>query len=333
MPGRFYIYILIVFCLTQISFAAKRHNSFSPNEECSPEPVYSEINASRNTSVVSPLPGNENSLRVLSYNVKGLPPVATPGYGQERFSEIARILNMRLYGDTAPDVILLQEVFTRNAQQIISLSGYPYFAHGPTRNGQDSTGCFQKTYSSGIYILSRYPILESGYINYNKSDCATWDCYANKGLQYAVIKVPAQKHPVVVFNTHMQAGSAYDEERSRQLETIKAFVQKKYQNKGIFIFGGDFNTNPSRASFHKLSQELKAENAGNFCLQNSERCRISENTAREEILDATVDHIFYYDKYSDVRITPIEIQRNFKEMYLDQYLSDHFGLEVLFEIR
>lgn len=275
---------------------------------------------------------NSINLRVMTYNIKGLPPIATPGWGIARFKTIAERLKERLGNGNGPDIIVLQEVFTTKAAELVPLSGYNHSAQGPTRDGSDADGTFQKFFSAGIYIMSRYPIVESGQVNYVKGVCATWDCNANKGLQYVKIAVPGLKEHVTVFNTHMQSGKANDMVRISQMETMATFLLTNLKSDDIFIFGGDFNTSPELPSFSVLKDTLKAQTAGEFCVTNSASCRLTADSTADDVYDSAIDHIFFKgtDKYS---IVPLTVQRSFTEIYGDKPLSDHMASEALFSIK
>lgn len=274
-------------------------------------------------------PATEASLRILSYNIKGLPPIATPGYGTARFDEIARQLKKRLQNHTAPDVVLLQEAFTDDAKAVVTRSGYPHWAQGPSRNGQDSEGEFQKSFSSGLFILSRYPIVEAGHINFNRDHCATWDCYANKGMQYVKIQIPVSTRPLIVFNTHMQAGKKHEDVRQKQITTLINFMHSKLVPKVLFFFGGDFNTRPGMETYQTLQVGLGLDHAGEECLEKPTLCSVTTETPPNEIFSDTVDHIFF-DRSGFFRVN--SVSRNFREKFEDQFLSDHFGFEAEFRL-
>jgi endonuclease/exonuclease/phosphatase family metal-dependent hydrolase len=272
------------------------------------------------------------NFRMLTYNIKGLPPIASGGWKNDRFPVIAQRLADRLADGTAPDVVVLQEVFTNEAKAVVQLSGYPYSAEGPTRDGADANGTFQKIFGGGIFILSRYPIIESGQVNFNDKDCATWDCHANKGVVYIKIRVPGIAETVTIFNTHMQSGKAYDQVRITQMNVLAQAVNEKYKTGEILFFGGDFNSSPNQESFSVLKNILKAETAGEYCANYVLTCAISKDSTVDDVFADTIDHIFFKgtEEYS---VTPVTVERNFREIFGDRPLSDHFGSEALFSIQ
>jgi endonuclease/exonuclease/phosphatase family metal-dependent hydrolase len=262
--------------------------------------------------------------------VKGLPPIATPGYGTARFDEISRQLSERVQKKSAPDVVLLQEAFTDESKNIVIKSGYTHWAQGPSRQGSDAEGEFQKSFSSGLFILSRHPIIESGLINFDRSHCATWDCYANKGIQYVKIQIPGFAAPAIFFNTHMQAGKKHEEVRKKQLLTLLQFFQSQKSENALLFFGGDFNTRPDMETYQTLANGLQMRQAGLECLSQPSSCSVAPETPATELYQDTVDHIFFAGA-PFMKVT--FAARNFREKFEDQFLSDHFGYEVEFKLQ
>lgn len=162
--------------------------------------------------------------------------------------------------------------------------------------------------------------------------CATWDCHANKGIQFVKIAVPGVKEKITIYNTHMQSGSSHDQVRIEQMDSISKFVLATHKEDELFIFGGDFNTSPERPSFAVLKDILKAETAGQFCSAPASSCRLLNNATADEVYGKAIDHLFFKGtaKYS---IEPLTTERNFKELYNDKTLSDHLGSETLFAIK
>ena len=273
---------------------------------------------------------NPISLKFLTYNIKGLPPIAADGWKNDRLPVIAQRLAERLANGTAPDFVTLQEVFTAEAKAIVPLSGYPYSAQGPNRNGTGPGGDFQKIYGSGTFILSRYPIVETGIVNYPDGVCGTWDCHANKGLMYVKIKMDGIDEPITVFDTHMQSGKRFDDVRLKQIEVLSKFVND-HRGTGIFFFGGDFNSSPDLPSFAELKKTFGAMTAGEYCSSPAATCEFGENTSPADVFSDSIDHIFYAGS-AHATVTPVYVVRNFTEIFGDKTLSDHLGLEAHFLI-
>lgn len=114
-------------------------------------------------------------LKVLIYNVEGLPWPARKNRGA-KLDAIGDELARRRVAGQAPDIVLLQEVFTRRAAAIGARSGYRNILPGPSANDRHSLvalgvpASFKadrrffkgersgKLLGSGLQVLSDFPI-------------------------------------------------------------------------------------------------------------------------------------------------------------------------------
>src|ERR1035437_5184259 len=89
-------------------------------------------------------------LRILSYNIHGLPGLLVPDKGQ--YARIGDILSERRKAGLAPQIVAIQQGwdFDGTAATLTEHSGYPYVVHGADTK-------FGKLLSSGIHVLSEYP--------------------------------------------------------------------------------------------------------------------------------------------------------------------------------
>jgi endonuclease/exonuclease/phosphatase family metal-dependent hydrolase len=189
---------------------------------------------------LSALPAYSQELRVASYNVWGLPsPLLRHG---ERFKEIPSAIN-----SLDADVVLIQEAFTDRAETLTTLPKFPYHSWGPKAR-------FMR-FSSGLLILSRYPIVQTAQIAYSR--CGGFDCFANKGAIYVKIRVPGSGD-VSVFNTHLNA-NGHDGVRATQAAHLLRFV-RVYSQGLPTIVGGDFNGD-GQTLFKKVRQALLLRDA------------------------------------------------------------------------
>jgi len=171
--------------------------------------------------IIAPRFAVAHDLRVVTYNVWGLPsPILRH---PDRFAELPNAIN-----SLDADVVLIQEAFTKKAKALETLPKFPYVARGPSSN-------FLR-FSSGLLILSRYPIIESSTLKYTA--CGGFDCYSNKGAIYARILVPGQGI-ISVFNTHLNANQHTDKRLLQTTELLK-FV-RAHSGQLPTIVGGDFN--------------------------------------------------------------------------------------------
>jgi endonuclease/exonuclease/phosphatase family metal-dependent hydrolase len=262
----------------------------------------------------------KRTLTVLSYNIKGLPPFAAKGYDQDRYADIGRILAQRMKEGAAPDIVLLQESFVDRTRELRKIAGYPYVAEGPRARGLFSL-------SSGLYILSRHPIVQEDRRAFGS--CSDWDCFANKGVQFARIQLPGVPAAVDIYNTHMQASRNRDEIRLRQVKAAADFVRETRGEGTPIIFAGDFNFRfggPEGSSYSRFLAKTQFHNAAELCLRNG--CAPKE----DRILHRTVNHHFIASA-PEVRLHPVAMTRNFREKVRGRALSDHLGYEATYELR
>lgn len=211
------------------------------------------------------IPRFDGTLSVLTYNVKGLPwPVAFGRNGA--LEQIAvRLRTLRRIGQ-APQIVVLQEAFTAEAQSIGVAAGYRYIVSGPdsgmagslamTRADQDfASGASWlkgetegKYVGSGLQILSDYPIRDVRQIAFSSFACAGFDCLANKGALLATLDIPGAASPIEVLTTHLNSRTASHVEDSRsiyayrrQVGALTAFIQEHHDPRLPLIAAGDFN--------------------------------------------------------------------------------------------
>jgi endonuclease/exonuclease/phosphatase family metal-dependent hydrolase len=266
------------------------------------------------------------SLNVLTYNIKGLPSFAAQGYDENRYGDIGRILAKRMKGGNGPDVVLLQESFVSRTAELRAIAGYPFYAQGP--GSAQLLGV-----DSGLYILSRYPILKQETQAFGPELCTSWDCYSNKGVQFAQIQLPGMPIPLEIYNTHMQASRKADFVRQKQVKVILDFMKRTHRPGAPVIFAGDFNFRPGSgdASFREFVKETSLVHAGEFCL--SHHCPLGTGTLAARLYASSVDHQFIsVDPTGAFSLRPVKAERNFSELVSGRRLSDHDGFEINYEL-
>lgn len=267
----------------------------------------------------------KKALTVLSYNIKGLPSIALGDYDENRYGEIGKILAERSKSGKSPDIVVLQESFSERTRELREAAKYPHVAEGPRANSLLGVG-------SGLFILSRYPIEKQAERAFGEKLCASWDCYSNKGVQYAKIQVPGLPLPIEVYNTHLQASRSSDRIRRQQVKVLVEFFQETHEPGLPVIFAGDFNFRPGMGdeSYKDFVKLTAFGNVGRFCLDQG--CAAEADHGWHGIWSGAVDHHFF-SKDSFVEILPTKVQRNFKELVGERRLSDHFGYEADYELK
>jgi endonuclease/exonuclease/phosphatase family metal-dependent hydrolase len=195
-----------------------------------------------------------SGLKVMSYNIQqmGYPSLITLHFEQERLAELPLAI---LAMEEKPDVIIFQESFLPSArahiiEQLAEL--YPYASEiggehcslsvwsSPPKNCEDNLKK-SLTHNSGVFILSRWPVLESHSITYNSVRVSyTFDFMARKGAVYSVINKEGQRFHVV--GTHLQADAASHDIRMSQIGELMAWLEDfSIPVEEALLFAGDFN--------------------------------------------------------------------------------------------
>jgi endonuclease/exonuclease/phosphatase family metal-dependent hydrolase len=267
---------------------------------------------------------SSSQVHVMSYNIKGLPGILVGSqYKSRRYSIIGKYLAER--GTAGPDIVLLQEGFSSDTGKLIEASGFPHVSRGPY--GSPFLGV-----DSGLYILSRYPILAQDQMTFGSSNCRRWDCLANKGAQFVRISIPGLPLPVEVFNTHLQAGRDNPPARDRQVKLLVEFYRKNHVAGSPVIFGGDFNIRPlmDREAYDDFVLGTGLGNSGKYCVDHG--CARSADAGRRGVWANAVDHQFY-SLDGTVQITPVALERSLGDPVGGSRLSDHPAYEVVFELK
>jgi hypothetical protein len=140
-------------------------------------------------------PGGTMTLSLLSYNIWGIP--SDEEATHERYAKIGKLLSQRREAGKAPQLVVIQEAFHPRTGELIEQAGYPYYRYG-------APGSSDSPLTSGLIILSEYPIERAATIDYRR--CIGFDCWANKGALHVRLLVPGLPEPLELFNTHMNAG-------------------------------------------------------------------------------------------------------------------------------
>lgn len=297
-------------------------------------------------------PLQDVTLRVLSYNINGLPPPLEKRK-QPLYDRIAEILRERRIAGNQPHIVLLQEAFDKRTAVIAEQTGYPYVVKGPSRReGPKKTkahyslksrkayaisGTAQKFTNSGLYILSDFPIKEAFHEVFDADACAGIDCLSNKSVVLARVDVPGLPVPVDIVTTHFNSlRSAKAPPRltkaahAAQSDVLQRFIEKTVLADAPVILAGDINTKfPSRYEY--FISRVDAMDAGIDCVDHPTVCIVGPDTDPQNLVFNTNDKHFIADS-PRVDITPIYAVRNFKETLDGRELSDHSGYEIHYRL-
>jgi len=154
---------------------------------------------------------------IITYNIQKFP------WSIKTFATIKKLLNKH-------SIILLQECF----DDMYSTLQYNFPSYYICRDKLKELNFL----SSGLVILSKFPIILYSSYTFRNVNPYTLDRLSQKGFLVCWIKINNDK--VCVINTHLQSSDykRYDEYALLQLEELLQYIKNI---KGICIVGGDFN--------------------------------------------------------------------------------------------
>jgi len=294
-------------------------------------------------------------LRVLTYNVEGLPwPIRkNRAPAMERIGRL--LAEMRREGE-GPDIVLLQEGFFSEVEDLIERAGYLHLAHGPTLSDEPRARSpyisveFRKAarrlkgegvgkwFDSGLYVLSDFPILETAVWPFSRDACAGYDCAANKGVLFASISVPGLPMPLQLFTTHLNAHQDTDvpPARSRAAHRAQVLEMEDFLSQHVdpampLIFGGDFNTKDKPDRFAHLEASPRFRVVRQLCVREFE-CDIALALESERPWLDSQDLQGFHDA-PGLRIRPVDARIVLESQEGPERLSDHDGYLVTYELR
>jgi endonuclease/exonuclease/phosphatase family metal-dependent hydrolase len=153
-----------------------------------------------------------DKLNIITYNIQKFP------WSLKTFNDIKLLLEKY-------DIILLQECFS------LENNFSSYYIYRDSLKGINLL-------SSGLVILSKYPIDDTISIQFKNYNKFTLDYFSNKGFIVAPIII--NNNIIYIINTHLQSSTytRYDMYAIMQLCEIFNYIE---ENKLNFILCGDFN--------------------------------------------------------------------------------------------
>lgn len=288
-------------------------------------------------------------ISILTYNIEGLPWPVRSGRGP-KLREIGRRLAALRESGQAPNIVLFQEAFSRSARRAVIASGYPTLVPGPARaqprppaSGPSLPGRRQfkrgehgvRLLSSGLAIAAEYPLLDHQPLPFAR--CAGVDCLANKGVQFARIRIPGVPGALDLYNTHMnsQDVSRAPEPRhtaahSNQAAAIAGFIEHHSGSERTLVFGGDLNMRHAEARFTEFQRLRPLHIVHRWCVERPEECEVSLSWDGDEPWMDTQDLQLFWSG-ADVSIRPVRVEAMF-DGASEPRLSDHDGFLVVYEL-
>ncbi len=294
-------------------------------------------------------------LSVLIYNVEGLPWPARRNRGPSLSQIGIELAKMRSSG-LGPDVVLLQEVFTKRGRRIGLASGYHNRVQGNTANGVadrqgEATASHTakrqfwkgeragKLLGAGLYVLSDYPIISARHQAYSRDACAGFDCLAAKGVMLVRVHVPGVPTPVDIMTTHMNSRgraasvSALRTLAAHKFQTIESasFLNDTRNPANPLIIGGDFNMKRSAARFDHFITKKPYAIVRQWCTERAGACDVQMSWDGDAPWLDTQD-LQAFDDGAVVRLRPQRVEALFDGPDSGGKLSDHDGYLVNYRL-
>lgn len=292
---------------------------------------------------------------VLIYNLEGLPWPARKGRGIFLDAIGTELLRLRDEG-RAPDIVMVQEAFTRRGAAIGLKAGYPFIAAGPAARSRRGAGGadvprdfikarrflkgerFPKVLNGGLYIYSKYPIVRAVSDPFSRRACAGFDCLSNKGALLASVEIPGAPSPVDFLTTHMNAqrASKVDIERTHvahrlQTDEIAKFLTAHRGEGRPLIFGGDFNMKNASNRLEHFTYRKPYHIVRHYCVVTVSDCDVRMSWDGDEPWLDTQD-LQGFDDGAVVKVRPIRVEAMFDGPETGGKLSDHDGYLVTYRL-
>ena len=273
----------------------------------------------------------EFTLRVLSYNINGLPLGLSDS---TRYADVGRILSRWRREDRAPHVVMIQEGFEARTRELAAEAGYPHVVRGTPGGWVKANG--------GLIVLSEFPVEHAMTTAFE--NCLSHDCLSRKGAMIVRLRVPDLPFPLDVATTHLNSSyqahprELYDQTRTDQ--THEAWRLIRHFN-GVYpppepparVFAGDFNFHPGDQAYEEFLRLSGMENAGDFCTRTGCDTGSPRDDVRR-VWQRSVDHHFFGPAPgADHTMEAVHFTLRFRDPVRGRPLSDHRGKEFHYLIR
>jgi endonuclease/exonuclease/phosphatase family metal-dependent hydrolase len=245
-------------------------------------------------------------LRIVSFNVWGLPGWMN-GAPEDRYPRIAEQLE-----ELQPDLVLLQEVWTKNAR-----ASSPAGREWSTAWSSGQANIFKE---NGLLTISRHPILGGEFHPFRAA--ALPDSLVKKGALKVTIELP-DGFRLNVWNVHLQAGGA-DTIRSRQVAELVNWVHAAQDGQIADVVAGDFNCTPESQQYRTLLQQIGPSVQA---ISGEPGFTTFDGLSKRSGAGQILDHAFIriVSAVEGVKASPRAL---FTAQRMKDRLSDHLGVEI-----
>jgi endonuclease/exonuclease/phosphatase family metal-dependent hydrolase len=271
------------------------------------------------------------TLRVLTYNIFGLPPtIGKAGKERWRYPAIAEKV-------AEFDIVVIQEAWDKGTRALIEDSNFPYHAHGPKPH--------KLMGANGLITLSKFPIKEVKFLEFE--DCVGFDCFAKKGALLTRVELPSGQE-IVVINTHLNAwskdlsGDPGQRTRLKQIQQLLFWIWDRAPFDPVLLMG-DLNAGQDTPEYnwlvgmgafsdlyrnHVQSSGAQGDDLHGFTYVPKENTWIKGITSL--VGKQRLDYVLWAGKGRGARVHRAE--RAFRHTVAQGqeavHLSDHYGIAV-----
>lgn len=274
---------------------------------CAPPRFHSvQVRHDSHIPVYGPTPASPSQLRLVTYNVWGLPAWINR-VKPTRYARIARELEAR-----TPEFILLQEVWSERAREAV-----PTEAGWSVASSRDRSLFLRR---GGLVSMSRYPIVDAEFHAFR---AGAWpDSLVRKGALRMTVELDNTLR-LNVWNVHLQAGRA-SRIRSRQIVELTSWVQQAGNGQVADIIAGDFNCTPDSEEYAQLKQLLGADA---HQLASQPHFITYDGGRSDAAVARTLDYVFLRWRQSHVSCT-VSVAPALDAARIEDRLSDHLAVEA-----
>lgn len=248
------------------------------------------------------------SLRLLTYNVAGLPSVLSSSNPAVNTPEISPLLNRY-------DVVLAQEDFSYHAE-LVERASHRY---------QKSPRYPRSTmFGDGLTLLSRFPVESDERVRWRTCNgylLALSDCFAEKGFS-AVELYLANHARVVVINVHGDAGSDLGDVVARRtgFAQLARYIDRNFKDQAVIV-AGDTNLDDYDVRDRQILERF------------TKATRLREVCRAFHCQGENLDKVFYRSS-AHLRLDPVAWGPD--PRFVDEAgeaLSDHLAMSAVFRWR
>ena len=241
------------------------------------------------------VPVASGEIRIVNYNIWGLPGFITNSEPRVRIPQISPLLNDF-------DIALVQEDFSYHDLLIIDAE-HPYLSES------NNSGVLPEQIGDGLNRLSRLPFTDFERVPWPRCngmfDCGS-DCLANKGYTFARHQL-AEGVEIDIYNLHNEAGRCAEDFIVRGESTDAMFTDMEVRSAGrAVIVVGDFNLlrgdEPDELLLERWDEEFIDVCAALGCEEELERGRRERTYLRDGISVhlAPIEHMLDDSSFYDI---------------------------------